>query len=93
VFALILWCTKSFAPILRWEIWDIDGELDIIGCVHKMLFLWWLNSIGIHVLVLSISYYRIFVPEDPTLPRILGVYSILKAVALIHCTLYIHYKP
>lgn len=31
--------------------------------------------------------------EDPTLPRILGVYSILKAIALIHCTLYIHYKP
>lgn len=31
--------------------------------------------------------------EDPTLPRILGIYSILKALALIHCTLYIHYKP
>ncbi|XP_067013076.1 uncharacterized protein [Anabrus simplex] len=33
------------------------------------------------------------VTEDPILPRILGIYSILKALALIHCTLFIHYKP
>ncbi|KAK7861858.1 hypothetical protein R5R35_013490 [Gryllus longicercus] len=31
--------------------------------------------------------------SDALLPRVLGVYSILKAVALIHCTLFIHYKP
>ncbi|CAH0390350.1 unnamed protein product [Bemisia tabaci] len=31
--------------------------------------------------------------EDPTLPRILGMYSILKALALIHCTVFIHYRP
>lgn len=31
--------------------------------------------------------------EDPTLPRLLGMYSILKAISLIHCTLFIHYKP
>ncbi|KAL0276267.1 UNVERIFIED_CONTAM: hypothetical protein PYX00_003871 [Menopon gallinae] len=31
--------------------------------------------------------------DDPTLPRILGYYSILKAMALTHCTLYIHYRP
>lgn len=31
--------------------------------------------------------------DDSTLPRILGAYSVLKALALIHCTLYIHYKP
>nr|CAD7407463.1 unnamed protein product [Timema poppensis] len=31
--------------------------------------------------------------DEPLLPRILGIFSILKALALIHCTLYIHYKP
>lgn len=31
--------------------------------------------------------------EDYTTSRILGIFSILKALALIHCTLYIHYKP
>ncbi|KAK6641351.1 hypothetical protein RUM44_013060 [Polyplax serrata] len=31
--------------------------------------------------------------EDPTLPRILGYYCILKALSLCHCTLFIHYKP
>lgn len=31
--------------------------------------------------------------EEYTTSRILGIYSILKALALIHCTLYIHYKP
>jgi hypothetical protein len=34
-----------------------------------------------------------FIDEEYTTSRILGVYSILKALALIHCTLYIHYKP
>lgn len=31
--------------------------------------------------------------DDPTLPRVLGMYSVLKAVALIHCTVFIHYIP
>ncbi|EAA10621.4 AGAP004630-PB [Anopheles gambiae str. PEST] len=31
--------------------------------------------------------------RDYTISRILGIYCILKAVALVHCTLYIHYKP
>lgn len=31
--------------------------------------------------------------DDSLLPRIFGIYSILKAAALIHCTLFIHYKP
>lgn len=31
--------------------------------------------------------------NDPTLPRVLGMYSILKAIALIHCTVFIHYIP
>ncbi|CAH2064572.1 unnamed protein product, partial [Iphiclides podalirius] len=30
---------------------------------------------------------------DFTISRLLGMYSVLKALALIHCTLYIHYKP
>ncbi|XP_028034096.1 uncharacterized protein LOC114245957 [Bombyx mandarina] len=30
---------------------------------------------------------------DFTISRILGMYSVLKALALIHCTLYIHYRP
>ncbi|XP_014361736.2 uncharacterized protein LOC106713444 [Papilio machaon] len=30
---------------------------------------------------------------DFTISRMLGMYSVLKALALIHCTLYIHYKP
>lgn len=34
-----------------------------------------------------------YVDEEYTTSRILGIYSILKALALIHCTLYIHYKP
>lgn len=34
-----------------------------------------------------------FNDEEYTTSRILGIYSILKALALIHCTLYIHYKP
>ncbi|KAJ2941814.1 hypothetical protein O0L34_g15791 [Tuta absoluta] len=28
-----------------------------------------------------------------TTSRMLGMYSVLKALALIHCTLYIHYRP
>uniref|UniRef100_A0A1B6F7X7 Uncharacterized protein n=1 Tax=Cuerna arida TaxID=1464854 RepID=A0A1B6F7X7_9HEMI len=31
--------------------------------------------------------------SDPTLPRVLGMYSILKAISLIHCTVFIHYRP
>ncbi|KAF6205500.1 hypothetical protein GE061_019673 [Apolygus lucorum] len=31
--------------------------------------------------------------DDPTLPRVLGMYSVLKAIALIHCTVFIHYIP
>ncbi|XP_046985164.1 uncharacterized protein LOC124555329 [Schistocerca americana] len=31
--------------------------------------------------------------NDPLLSRILGIYSVLKAITLIHCTLFIHYKP
>lgn len=34
-----------------------------------------------------------FDDEEYTTSRILGMYSILKALALVHCTLYIHYKP
>ncbi|KAM3956098.1 uncharacterized protein ACR2FA_009990 [Aphomia sociella] len=30
---------------------------------------------------------------DFTISRMLGMYSMLKALALIHCTLYIHYRP
>uniref|UniRef100_A0A2A4JAU9 EXPERA domain-containing protein n=1 Tax=Heliothis virescens TaxID=7102 RepID=A0A2A4JAU9_HELVI len=30
---------------------------------------------------------------DFTISRMLGMYSFLKALALIHCTLYIHYRP
>ncbi|XP_026748131.1 uncharacterized protein LOC113509058 [Trichoplusia ni] len=30
---------------------------------------------------------------DFTISRMLGMYSVLKALALIHCTLYIHYRP
>lgn len=34
-----------------------------------------------------------YVDDEYTVSRILGLYSVLKALALIHCTLYIHYKP
>ncbi|CAK1552920.1 unnamed protein product [Leptosia nina] len=30
---------------------------------------------------------------DDTISRMLGMFSVLKALALIHCTLYIHYRP
>lgn len=38
-------------------------------------------------------YINIVFLEEYTTSRILGLYSILKAVILIHCTLFIHYKP
>ncbi|KAK4872060.1 hypothetical protein RN001_016184 [Aquatica leii] len=31
--------------------------------------------------------------EKYTISRIVGIYSVLKALTLIHCTLFIHYKP
>ncbi|XP_055676992.1 uncharacterized protein LOC129786169 [Lutzomyia longipalpis] len=34
-----------------------------------------------------------YIEGDFTVSRILGMYCILKAMALVHCTLYIHYKP
>ncbi|XP_018578277.1 uncharacterized protein LOC108916493 [Anoplophora glabripennis] len=34
-----------------------------------------------------------FVDEEYTTSRVLGMYSILKALVLVHCSLYIHYKP
>lgn len=48
------------------------------------------------ILFISNAVYinKIFcILEEYTVSRILGLYSILKALALIHCTLYIHYKP
>ncbi|CAG9861378.1 unnamed protein product [Phyllotreta striolata] len=41
----------------------------------------------------TISELDEYVDGEYTASRILGVYSILKALVLIHCTLYIHYKP
>lgn len=40
-----------------------------------------------------ISYFFYFISGDFTISRILGMYCILKAIALVHCTLYIHFKP
>uniref|UniRef100_A0A6M2DZH2 Uncharacterized protein n=1 Tax=Xenopsylla cheopis TaxID=163159 RepID=A0A6M2DZH2_XENCH len=34
-----------------------------------------------------------FMADDYTISRMLGMYCLLKALALVHCTLYIHYKP
>ncbi|CAH1720436.1 uncharacterized protein LOC114123701 [Aphis gossypii] len=34
-----------------------------------------------------------FIHEELTLPRVLGMFSLLKALCLIHCSLFIHYKP
>ncbi|CAH1111863.1 unnamed protein product [Psylliodes chrysocephalus] len=41
----------------------------------------------------TISDLDEYVDGEFTASRVLGVYSILKAIVLIHCTLYIHYKP
>ncbi|XP_072383715.1 uncharacterized protein [Diabrotica undecimpunctata] len=41
----------------------------------------------------TISDLEDYVDGEYTATRILGVFSILKALVLIHCTLYIHYKP
>ncbi|KAJ8957972.1 hypothetical protein NQ318_001973 [Aromia moschata] len=41
----------------------------------------------------TISDVSDYVDEEYTTSRILGIFSILKALALMHCTLYIHYKP
>lgn len=40
----------------------------------------------------SLLFISVFFTGDYTISRILGIYCILKAVALVHCTLYIHYK-
>lgn len=34
-----------------------------------------------------------FIQGDYVISRIVGVYSFLKALVLVHCTLYIHHKP
>ncbi|XP_026467117.1 uncharacterized protein LOC113371566 [Ctenocephalides felis] len=34
-----------------------------------------------------------FIADDYTISRMLGMYCLLKALALVHCTLYIHYRP
>ncbi|XP_058983079.1 uncharacterized protein LOC101898325 [Musca domestica] len=34
-----------------------------------------------------------FIEGDYTVSRIIGMYCLLKALALVHCTLYIHYRP
>lgn len=34
-----------------------------------------------------------YLEGDYTVSRVIGMYCILKAIALVHCTLYIHYKP
>ncbi|KAJ8966422.1 hypothetical protein NQ317_001044 [Molorchus minor] len=41
----------------------------------------------------TISDVDEYIDEEYTTSRILGLYSILKALVLIHSTLYIHYKP
>nr|CAH7717754.1 unnamed protein product [Callosobruchus chinensis] len=41
----------------------------------------------------TINDVQQYIDEEYTTSRVLGLYSILKALALIHCTLYIHYKP
>ncbi|CAH2015885.1 unnamed protein product [Acanthoscelides obtectus] len=41
----------------------------------------------------TINDVQQYIDEEYTTSRILGLYSVLKALALIHCTLYIHYKP
>ncbi|XP_057653426.1 uncharacterized protein LOC130892210 [Diorhabda carinulata] len=41
----------------------------------------------------TISDLDEYVDGEFTATRVLGVYSILKALVLVHCTLYIHYKP
>ncbi|XP_050532178.1 uncharacterized protein LOC126900481 [Daktulosphaira vitifoliae] len=34
-----------------------------------------------------------FIHEESTLPRVLGMFALLKAICLIHCSIFIHYKP
>lgn len=34
-----------------------------------------------------------FIQGDYVISRIVGVFSFLKALVLVHCTLYIHHKP
>ncbi|XP_050442633.1 uncharacterized protein LOC126846856 [Adelges cooleyi] len=46
--------------------------------------------LGIHSNLLADEH---FIHEDSTLPRVLGMFSFLKAICLIHCSLFIHYKP
>ncbi|CAH1164030.1 unnamed protein product [Phaedon cochleariae] len=41
----------------------------------------------------TISDVQEYVDEEFTTSRVLGLYSVLKAIVLIHCTLFIHYKP
>lgn len=49
------------------------------------------------ILFISNTYKHIYTISlyigDYTVARIIGMYSLLKAITLVHCTLYIHYKP
>ncbi|KAH8417913.1 hypothetical protein KR222_008342, partial [Zaprionus bogoriensis] len=41
----------------------------------------------------QISLTYVSAAGDYTISRIIGMYCLLKAIALVHCTLYIHYRP
>ncbi|KAH8381486.1 hypothetical protein KR093_006397 [Drosophila rubida] len=42
---------------------------------------------------LQLTQILYFPAGDYTISRIIGMYCLLKAIALVHCTLYIHYRP
>lgn len=45
------------------------------------------------IICLPEMHLNMFLPAgDYTVSRILGMYLLMKAVCLVHCTLYIHYK-
>lgn len=58
----------------------IEDMSQFVDGMYKLIFNYYINLFSIF-------------KEEYTTSRILGLYSILKAVTLIHCTLFIHYKP
>lgn len=98
----ISWTEKCYTPLGAglplWHLWiwvpqcgaTLRNDRSLAKPFQKPIMqMVWLQSLNY-----SIRWsFLILFSEEYTTSRILGIYSILKALALIHCTLYIHYKP
>lgn len=51
-----------------------------------------IKSLPLLLFLMRLKCILFFFAGDYTVSRILGMYLLMKAVCLVHCTLYIHYK-